>query len=273
MKLTAFDDNDKIILLSMYEKDDFMNQGDYTISSIKNTLQVLDLLSLHNGTLSVSQMAGIMNVSPSTITRMLQTFQECGWAEKSKVTKRYYLSNHCYAFMQRVVSSNSFIQHYLPMAHLIAQKYQFLVDFDSIYHKNTVLLTRVAPFYSQKLTYHFGEGIPAYCSSAGKAILSLYSEPELEAYFADLDVIKYQKNTYASEAAIRKALTEIKAQGYAVSNEEYQEGMISLSFPITNQFAQYYALTFVTTPANRRTLFLPETITYIKKKINENPYF
>ncbi len=246
-----------------------MYKDPYTIASVQRAFQIMEVLSFQNGALSVSQLAEYIDVSQSTATRILQTLADCGWVEKSSKTNRYFLSNYSYQFTNRLVQSNAFIQKHVALAHLIAHKYHMIIDFDSLLGKNTVLLYRIAHSYERKYEFMSGQGIPAYCSSAGKAILSQLPENELSVYFKNLDMIRYQRRTITTEAALREELKKIRKAGYATSHEEYMEGLVSLSFPARDRYAQNYAFTVLTSISNRQLLFSENTIHYIRGKLQE----
>ena len=97
-----------------------MEKADYNIASVTKALQLIDLLSRKNGQLSVQALAEKLDVSPSNVTRLLQTMRDAGFVEKSPKTNRYLLSNKFYVVTSNMLYSNECIQKYLPVAQRVA---------------------------------------------------------------------------------------------------------------------------------------------------------
>ena len=143
-----------------------MEKADYNIVSVTKALQLIDLLSRKNGQLSVQALAEKLDVSPSNVTRLLQTMRDAGFVEKSPKTNRYLLSNKFYVVTSNMLYSNECIQKYLPVAQRVAAKLNATVALNSLYGKNAVMLARAGGF-SRTGDFSVGNMSPAYCSSAG----------------------------------------------------------------------------------------------------------
>ena len=109
-----------------------MEKADYNIASVTKALQLIDLLSRKNGQLSVQALAEKLDVSPSNVTRLLQTMRDAGFVEKSPKTNRYLLSNKFYVVTSNMLYSNECIQKYLPVAQRVAAKLNATVALNSL---------------------------------------------------------------------------------------------------------------------------------------------
>lgn len=246
-----------------------MEKADYNIASVAKAFQLVDLLSRRNGQLSVQDLAKRLNVSPSNVTRLLQTMQDAGYVEKSRKTNRYILGNKFYVITSNMMNSNDFIQKYLPVTHRIAEKLNATVTLNSLYEKNAVMLTRTIGFNNHRSTeFKAGNMTPAYCSSAGKAMLSLFPEHVLESYLQNWELEHFQSNTITNLSKLLAELELIRKNGYAMDREERYAGLISLSFALS-EYAQPYAFTVIMPASRQRELFSPETISYIQKCLQE----
>jgi DNA-binding IclR family transcriptional regulator len=95
----------------------------------------------------------------------------------------------------------------------------------------------------------------------------MYSGEELDAYFENLEFIRYQEMTRGSEEIIRRDIKEASRKGYAVTAEEYLAGVFSFSFPIEDRTGRKYAFTLITLTRNRGVVFNDEVISRVKAKI------
>ena len=240
-----------------------MEKADYNIVSVTKALELLDLLSRKNGQLSVQALAEKLDVSPSNVTRLLQTMRDAGFVEKSPKTNRYLLSNKFYVVTSNMLYSNECIQKYLPVAQRVAAKLNATVALNSLYGKNAVMLARAGGF-SRTGDFSVGNMSPAYCSSAGKVMLSTLSEHQMAVFWEGLEFEQFQSNTIMDAARLQRELEQIKRDGYAVDREERYIGLASVSFALT-EFAQPYAFTTIMPASRQRELFSNETLSYIRK--------
>ena len=240
-----------------------MEKADYNIVSVTKALQLIDLLSRKNGQLSVQALAEKLDVSPSNVTRLLQTMRDAGFVEKSPKTNRYLLSNKFYVVTSNMLYSNECIQKYLPVAQRVAAKLNATVALNSLDGKNAVMLARAGGF-SRTGDFSVGNMSPAYCSSAGKVMLSTLSEHQMAVFWEGLEFEQFQSNTIMDAARLQRELEQIKRDGYAVDREERYIGLASVSFALT-EFAQPYAFTTIMPARRQRELFSNETLSYIRK--------
>lgn len=91
-----------------------MEKADYNIVSVTKALQLIDLLSRKNGQLSVQALAEKLDVSPSNVTRLLQTMRDAGFVEKSPKTNRYLLSNKFYVVTSNMLIATSAFKSIFP---------------------------------------------------------------------------------------------------------------------------------------------------------------
>ena len=244
-----------------------MEKADYNIASVTKALQLIDLLSRKNGQLSVQALAEKLDVSPSNVTRLLQTMRDAGFVEKSPKTNRYLLSNKFYVVTSNMLYSNECIQKYLPVAQRVAAKLNATVALNSLYRKNAVMLARAGGLYRSE-DFSVGNLRPAYCSSAGKVMLSTLSEQQMAAFEEGLEFEQFQSNTIMDAGRLRRELEQIKRDGYAVEREERYIGLVSVSFALP-EFAQPYAFTTIIPASRQRELFSNETLSYIRKCLQE----
>lgn len=244
-----------------------MKKTDYNIASVGKALQLIDLLSRKNGQLSVQMLATKLDVSPSNVTRLLQTMEDAGFVKKSGKTKRYLLSNKFYAIASNMLYSNECVQKYLPVAQRVAEKLNATVALNSMYGKNAMMLARAGGLYRME-NFSVGDQSPAYCSSAGKVMLSTFSETQLADYWATLEFEQFQPNTIIDGDRLRWELEQIRKNGFATDHEERYTGLVSVSFAL-REFAQPYAFTTIMPASRWLELTADSIIAYIRKNLQE----
>ncbi len=77
-----------------------------------------------------------------------------------------------------------------------------------------------------------GEMVPLYCTAHGKALLADFDYKELRSIFGRAPLQNHTRQTTRSVAQLAETCVQIKAQGYACDDSEYQEGVRCVAAPI-----------------------------------------
>lgn len=254
----------------MSNNENISNQANYNITSVSKAFQLIDLLAPRNGQMSVQSLAKKLDVSPSNVTRLLQTMQEAGYVEKkNSKSSPYVLSNKFYTVANAMLGSNECVQRYLPLTYKVAERFNAIVNINTLFEGNAIMLTRTAGQYSRTIDFLIGTKTPAYSGSAGKAMLSLLSDQALDVFLKKVDFEQLQRNTITSISQLREEIRKIRERGYATDVEERILGAVSLSFPILDGNARPHAFTVIMPINRKRDLFTPSTIDYIRDKLKE----
>ena len=105
-----------------------------------------------------------------------------------------------------------------------------------------VYFDRIQFHWPMQLNLDAGDHLPLHASASGKLYLSFLNSTESTQIFKNIKTPKTAKNTITDVAQFKKELNKIKKQGYAFDNEEWFNGMVGLSVPITNNNTLYFCL-------------------------------
>jgi IclR family pca regulon transcriptional regulator len=79
---------------------------------------------------------------------------------------------------------------------------------------------------------HIGSRLPAYCTSMGRILLAYLPQEQIEAYLARVNLIPHTTRTVTSVEKLRMLLRNIRRNGYALCDQEYEVGLRSLAVPV-----------------------------------------
>ena len=91
-----------------------------------------------------------------------------------------------------------------------------------------------------------GRPVPVHCSASGKVLLAFGA--------AELGSGKLERrtqNTLTSRAALNSELTQIRSTGFAISDEELEDGLVAVAAPIFGDSSVAIAALSVSGPVNR----------------------
>lgn len=98
-----------------------------------------------------------------------------------------------------------------------------------------VYVARAAQKKVMSISLMAGTRLPAYCTSMGRAMLAALPEAEAWAIITSTDRPARTLRTLTEPAAIMAELARIRAQGFAINNQEVELGLRSIAVPLLNR--------------------------------------
>jgi IclR family acetate operon transcriptional repressor len=87
----------------------------------------------------------------------------------------------------------------------------------------------------------------------GKALLAYLPEPELEELVRRQGLRAYTSRTITTLVELKRELAQVREQGYAVDNEEFEEGLKCVGAPVRDYSGRVVASISIAGPAFRLT--------------------
>jgi DNA-binding IclR family transcriptional regulator len=79
-----------------------------------------------------------------------------------------------------------------------------------------------------------GQRLPAFCTASGKSILAFLQEDEVK-HILERGMPRYTRSTVTSQEAFFDDVYSIRERGFAMSLEEFEDGINAVAAPICNQ--------------------------------------
>jgi IclR family pca regulon transcriptional regulator len=95
-----------------------------------------------------------------------------------------------------------------------------------------VYVARVPTSRIMTVAINVGTRFPAYATSMGRVLLAGLPPPDLTAYLARVHPGKLTTHTITSPEALRTELEQVRAQGYAIVDQELEQGLRAIAAPI-----------------------------------------
>ncbi|CAH0441295.1 IclR family transcriptional regulator [Ralstonia pseudosolanacearum] len=101
------------------------------------------------------------------------------------------------------------------------------------------------------LNLSVGSRLPAFCTSMGRVLLSGLPEDRLDIVLRESDRRARTQRTITEVDALKDVIAGVRTQGWALVDQELEEGLISLSTPIRNRAGDIIAAMNISGQANR----------------------
>lgn len=225
---------------------------DKGVQTINRALDIIEILSMEKEGLGVTEIGKKAGLHKSTAHRMLNTLAERGYIDKEPKYGNYRLG------MKFVEVSSIYLnkielkteaQPYLrKLVETVGQPAHLgiLDRFDVIY------IEKIEALSSIRLYSKIGSRIPVYCSALGKALLSGLGNGDLAKLIDEIEYYPYTKNTIRTKGELMKTVESVKKRGFAVDNEEHDEGVRCLAAPIRDYTGKVIAS--VSTAGDKRII-------------------
>lgn len=221
------------------------------IQSIDRAFNILEIISEYELGLSIKEISEKTELHKSTVHRMLQTLVRNNYIMQDGITKNYILTFKMYNIGKRKIKDLDIIRisrPYIEELSKIINETVHLVIRDGV---NVVYIDKVESDNTINMTSRVGRRSPAYCTSVGKAMLAWESKDIVEEIWSKSDIKKYTENTIVDYGKFEEEIKLIKKQGYALDNEENENGVMCIGAPIFGDDGNVEAAISVSGPLYR----------------------
>ena len=108
--------------------------------------------------------------------------------------------------------------------------------------------------------------LPAYATSMGRVLLAHLDDDALDEYLASTELIQHTPTAIHDASRLRRILAEVRQVGYAIVDQELEEGLRSAAAPVHADSGRVVAAVNVSVHATRATVediarrFVPELL-------------
>lgn len=225
-----------------------MGRRQETVQSVSRAIQILQCFH-GNCELGVSEISRTLGICKSTVFGLMNTLEAHGLLERNVETGRYALGNELFRLGLRVNADLSLMAT-PPLQRLVElhKETVHLVHHDGV---NVLYLHKIESPHSMRICSRVGERQPLYCTAVGKAILAHLAEAERDAILERTSFARIAPNTICSREALLAELEGIRRRGYAVDDEELEEGLRCVAAPVFNHLQRPMAAISVAGPVTR----------------------
>ncbi|GAB4523151.1 MAG: IclR family transcriptional regulator [Anaerolineae bacterium] len=227
------------------------NNDRYTIQVLQKALRILDLIQEARRPLSLEDISDRAQMPKSTTFRIITNLLNNNYL--TELPEGYWLG-------LKLLSLGIVVEEHIDIRKIAEPMLMTLRDQtgETVYlaalmqDLRVLYLSRAASTQPIAVTLkNAGMTIDAHCSALGKSLLAYQPDTIIENWLSHASLEPYTPNTLTSPAALRQELQAIRAQGYAVDDEENQITICCIAAPIFDAHGQITAAVSVAGPKQR----------------------
>lgn len=240
----------------------------YPVPAVEAALSILETLSTVRE-LGVTELAKRLGLGKSSAYRLLATLVRRGYVEKDPQNDRYRLTYRLFAVGSRVVGRLGLREIAHPVMERLRTETGETVNLGVLDDFRTVSIHLVESPQILGVHMRIG-GLPAHATGTGKILLAALDPAELARRLEGRRLERVTERTIRNRAALLTELARVRAQGFALDNEECSLGMRCVAAPIREHRGVVVAALSVVAPCQRLTpAGLPATIAMVQGAARE----
>lgn len=196
------------------------------IQSLGRGLQILDMAINLGRAVSVTEIAAELQIDKSSASRLAKTLVNYGYLQGEPGTRRYVVG-------KRLMQVGWQMMNMLPIRQAAHPYLQKLVNatgecaHTAVYAEGKALvIDDVETENTLRVGGKTGRMIPLHCTAVGKGLLAFSDIPIPETLTA------CAAHTITDPAQLQAHLAQVQCQGYALDDEEYEEGIRCIAAPV-----------------------------------------
>jgi IclR family pca regulon transcriptional regulator len=227
-------------------------------------LRIIEAFDNDRSRLSISEVSALTRMDRATCRRLLLTLVSLGYAEHDskffKLTPRVLLLGYAYL---HTASLPNVVQ---PLLEQLSRETDESCSASVLDGQAIVYIARASRRRVMSINLSVGSRLPAYCSSMGRVLLANMPPERARAVLLASELRRFTPTTLVDVDRLMAELVTVRAQNYAIIDEELELGLRSIAVPLINNRGTVVAAINVGAQAARvslekmRDVFLPHLL-------------
>jgi len=206
----------------------------YTVPAVQRTIIILDALSRNPRGMALAGLAAKTGIPKSSLFRILSTLVEYGLVLLDHDKQVYCLGMRLYEWGSLALDRLDFKAiahpHLVQLAAETGQSFYLAVLEDH----EVILVDRADTPDIWRIVTRIGLRSPVHCTASGLALISDFSDEQIEEIIAVKGLKRYTAKTITSKEGLLEKVREVRRKGYAIADGDYKNDLFAVAVPLRN---------------------------------------
>jgi IclR family pca regulon transcriptional regulator len=219
------------------------------VQSLERGLAVIRAFGTDRARMTLSEVAREAELSRASARRFLHTLVELGYVvtDGREFALRPQVLELGYAYLSSLSLPEVAQPHLEQLAEDVGESSSVAV----LDGTDIVYVARVATRRIMSAAIQVGTRFPAAATSMGRALLAHVPDGERETVLADATLAALTPRTITDKGLLRAELDTVREQGWALVDQELEEGLRSIAAPLCDTAGRVVAAVNVSAPVRR----------------------
>ena len=196
------------------------------IQSLARGLNVLQIMAESDAGIGVTELADRLEVNKATASRLVHTLFNYGFVEQASDGRRYQLGPVLVQLSRAVINRMPLRETAKPYLHQLVKITGECAHLAIYAQGQALYIDQVESDATLRVNADVGQMAPLYCTALGKVLLAFGEYPLPE------DLEMRTAETIITREKLAEELEKVYEQGYAIDDEEYDEGVRCIAVPV-----------------------------------------
>ena len=217
------------------------NRKTPSVPAVQRILDVLEVISQSKMGMTLSELAQELKLPKSSAHCLVLTLERRGYLYRNERTARYKFGLKLLELADLALTGIPVRDQAAAVMFALMQTTGLAVHLAVLENREAVLIHKIEPRGSYRLATWIGKRMEMHCTGVGKVFLAHFSETEQDQFIAERGLPRHNEHTIVSVARLKSHLEEVRAQGYALDDEEDELGYRCIGCPVFNAGRQVIA--------------------------------
>ncbi|GHC79538.1 IclR family transcriptional regulator [Nocardiopsis terrae] len=228
------------------------DRGAHFVQSLERGLMVVRAFSAERPAMTLSEVARATELTRAAARRFLLTLVDLGYVRTDG--RMFSLTPRVLELGYAYVASAGLPDVAQPHLEDLSARVHESASVSVLEGDDILYVARVATSRIMAVSISVGTRFPASTTSMGRVLLAGYDDAGLDAYLDRVELRPLTRFTVTDTAELRAEILRVRAQGYAIVDQELEEGLRSLAAPIRDDADRVIAAANVSAHANRSSI-------------------
>jgi DNA-binding IclR family transcriptional regulator len=223
------------------------------VQVLDRALAALGILANAPGDCSLAELCAALGLHKSTVHRIMMVLEQQRMVVKNEDTGRYRLGLRLFELGSRAIDGLDLRGRARPYLNRLQDAFGETVFFCMLDEGQVFYMEKVESQRSVRTACTVGSRAPAYCTAVGKAMLAELPDVEVNRIVRRWGLKAITANTITTPAALKAELKAVRARGFAIDDEEKEEGLRCVGAAVHAHSGKLVAAMSISGPAFRMT--------------------
>jgi IclR family pca regulon transcriptional regulator len=219
------------------------------VNSLARGLQVIRAFNRERPEMTLSEVAGQTGLTRAAARRFLITLEQLGYVCTDG--KRFRLAPRILELGFAYLSSIDIWNVAIPVMEALSAELGESCSASVIEGCEIVYVARVPTRRVMSVSLSLGARLPAIATSMGRVLLAFLPPDKASERVATCPHCRHTKYTVTDRAALWETVQQVRAQGWALVDQELEEGLRSIAVPLRGRSGKVVAAINVSAHASR----------------------
>jgi DNA-binding IclR family transcriptional regulator len=227
------------------------NPSLYRVQVLDRALAILDALAQLHEDASLAEVAVAVKLHKSSVHRLLMSLERHRLVERDAHSGKFRLGMRLFDLGTQAVARFNVRERARPHLERLMYNSHETVHLCVLDNGEVLYLDKIEPDRTVRLSSTIGHRNGAHCTAVGKAMLAWLSEPEVDAILQQHGMQGCTAKTLTTPAELKADLKLIRERGYAIDDEEHEEGVRCVAAAVKDYSGRPVAAMSVSAPSFR----------------------